>query len=367
MNIPEELRHCDLSKIKRFAVSDGRILPLLGSMPTGANKDSITNMFNICWNTGTDNNGAYDPDSERYPDGHLISPFRHRDWEIMSFEELAALRADEKQKESWEALHRQDDDRRKEYREQSARWFEALGRFVAAFEAMVAESMTLVHLLLRKNGVGSRKARDLVIADLEAHAIQKLARSLFACTVNLGEKEGKIVDAIFKRVEDCITSRNDIVHSCWQPGGMAPAKSFSFASARGTKFKKEKSGESRRRFDQDQASLTEQQSQCDAARFFLSDLCNRVTKDRPLNYFLHLNKDMSIDRVLNYKITNGYATRQRYDPHRKVKRTIGKNEDVIDPVPGIGHSMTARVHGPDELIDVLLEDLGYSSDESRKR
>jgi hypothetical protein len=147
---------------KCIAVSEGEILVLEGMPQESPQVLTLQQRFNLMQSLQTDEAGVNLRDAPNFPDGHMNSPFRVRVWTIYTEEEYAQRPPPTaEQLAEWERLRLDDEERMRLYADNSAKWFETMGRYVTGFESMIGAVVVLTRTLLKKNGVATTVVKDI--------------------------------------------------------------------------------------------------------------------------------------------------------------------------------------------------------------
>lgn len=275
----------DLDATRRFAISDGDFVPISNDSPDEVNGMPLEAAFNILQSTHLDVAGHPLRGSSNFPDGHLFSPFKPRTWKFVSKDELFQHLA-EKDRGAFEEVRRLDQERREKYARQSGEWFEAMGRYCVAFEQLCASLIRLVRQLMKRNGLRDRDVTDIVVADLVASQVVTLAQTLFNAT-EVDDVDRKIAEKIFARVGVCCTSRNEVIHAAWLPGGANAWSADDFSVARGLRYvKKPTDGSAVRQLLYGKTELEWLRQHCENTTVLVDDIKFSVMKKMPLSYWL---------------------------------------------------------------------------------
>ncbi|MDC8013875.1 hypothetical protein [Tahibacter soli] len=343
----------------RYAVCEGSVIEISAGTPEMIGTLTLQQLYNMLRAIHCDEHGRPLRGSEAFPDGHIFSPFRTPIWKIVRADELDAYLAENPAQKYRE--QRADDGRRVgRYESQSAVWFEALGRYLAAFEQMCASVVKLIRQLLRKGGVSSRGVEDILVADLAARDLVRLAKTLYNERADLDPNGRKISENIFRRAVICYESRNEIVHASWLPGGVFAFRHDDFSRARGLRYiKREKGGEAVRRLYYSAADLDFMRRQCVDTGILIDDLTAAVALDTKVSYWMGLEGGV-IARALDFTRIGGGVLLERYakvEERPPSSASTGAAED--DDVPeGSPRAVASRVGS----IDDLTYELGLGHD-----
>jgi hypothetical protein len=97
---------------------------------------------------------------------------------------------------------------------------EAIGRFVVAFELVVAELRSACRLMLERSGLGlkNQPLANIVLARASAAELTELAGAMYR-EFRPGDDAGaQALAPILKRVDTLRESRNKLIHSAWTLG-----------------------------------------------------------------------------------------------------------------------------------------------------
>lgn len=96
-------------------------------------------------------------------------------------------------------------------------------------------------MILSNEGLKNPKISQILLAGLTADPLKSLYQSLVSETRSLTPTEQKIMNSVFKRFQDLVEERNNVIHSTTFVGfGIHPEGDYSLAIR--TKFRKVKSG-----------------------------------------------------------------------------------------------------------------------------
>ena len=310
------------------------------------------------YNVDVDELGRFTRDAPNFPDGHLISPFRARRWNVVSEEELSKLPAPTAEEIArWGELRAQDEQRRVDYMKESAQWFESLGRFVAAFEGMCFALARLAKLVIKKAGVKSEEVRNVLIADYTAKDIANLAQTLLSTTSSVVDGDKDLIKNIFERVKTCIEIRNDVVHSSWLPGGINPQRAGTFLVATGTKYiRKTTQGTAYRRFDYDKAAVDRFRKDFENTALLIVDVAQAAAGGKSLAKTMELDKKEGVVvRLLRFVHTRGGWVAESFP--RVVREAPATPSHGGLSEPGVkGDSVACRGIDEDEIVDIIIRD-----------
>lgn len=106
-----------------------------------------------------------------------------------------------------------------EYIERKEKFYTVLGAFVFEFEQLCLTIKNTIALLFIKNGLQKDVLVDVLIHDSTADPLKRYLHALiFECYKDYFEtnpNERKKLDLFFKKIQEAIQLRNDIVHSAW--------------------------------------------------------------------------------------------------------------------------------------------------------
>ena len=120
---------------------------------------------------------------------------------------------------------------------------EAIGRFVVAFELVVAELRSACSLMLERSGLGlkSQPLASIVLARVSAAELTELAGAMYREFRPADSEGAQALEPVLKRIDKLRESRNKLIHAAWtlgfsnEDGAVDPvAHSITFGRARGT-------------------------------------------------------------------------------------------------------------------------------------
>jgi hypothetical protein len=97
---------------------------------------------------------------------------------------------------------------------------EAIGRFVVAFELVVAELRSACSLMLERGGLGLRNQAlaSIVLARVGAAELAELAGALYREFRPADSEGAQALEPILKRIDKLRESRNRVIHAAWTLG-----------------------------------------------------------------------------------------------------------------------------------------------------
>lgn len=131
--------------------------------------------------------------------------------------------------------------RQKKLIQQSDDLYREIGRFVVQFEHMCFELRAGITFTLQKFGLKNQQLAHILTSELTAEPLRTLLQSLLSEIEEFDDSDRKIFKAIFKKAQDLIKSRNDIIHGTWFIG-WASEDQTDFRIANGHKLQRKASG-----------------------------------------------------------------------------------------------------------------------------
>ena len=132
-------------------------------------------------------------------------------------------------------------ERNKKYEIQTTALYAAFGRFAVNFELICFALRQGIHWMLHSGGLRIEKLADILLTDLTAKPLQSIYRSMSSEIQELSDNDRRVIKNIFKRIDDLIEKRNDIIHATWFIEWASP-KDTDFNEARGIKTDRDKKG-----------------------------------------------------------------------------------------------------------------------------
>ncbi len=333
----------ETSHLSLIAFSEGETVPFKAPQYPGAAGMGLGELYSVTRNVDCDEVGQFARHAPHFPDGHVVSPFRTRAWSIFSGEEVLALpQVTEEQRAEWRRLHEEDIRREQEYRDQTKIWFEAMGRYVVAFETTCNQLVSVHRAILRHGGVEPNDIEGRLASVRGVFEHLKEIKSGYRKTIKLTTKEQSLANDIFARVEKCLKARNKVIHSTWLPGGINPAYRSTFHLAQGSQ------GE--RLFDA--STLDWHRERCVDAVVLLGDLINRFEHPRPFDAFMELKSDGTLERRLDYTFTRGKIVPELYAPAVSDEPT--QRFDVFAGQTAVGEGLAVRLYSMRDFEDLLF-------------
>lgn len=90
-----------------------------------------------------------------------------------------------------------------------------LGRFAVEFEDICHTMESGVRCILAGEGLGNEKIQEVLLAGLTAEPLRSLFHSLCYEHLKPNEEETSIIDTVFKKFQELIGLRNDLLHTAW--------------------------------------------------------------------------------------------------------------------------------------------------------
>jgi len=116
-----------------------------------------------------------------------------------------------------------------------------IGRFSVKFEHVCFALRRGISLLLTMNGLENQQLAHIITADQTAHPLKTILQAMIHEITKPEKKEALIIDAVFKRLQGLIETRNNVIHSFWAIGNIGNEKEY-IPQAAGHKLTRKKIG-----------------------------------------------------------------------------------------------------------------------------
>lgn len=196
-------------------------------------------------------------------------------------------------------------ERERKFKEQKTALYSAFGRFAVNFELVCFALRQGIFWMLNSGGLRKERLADILLTDLTAKPLQNIYRSMASEIQELSNNDRRVIKNIFKRIDDLIEKRNDIIHATWFIEWASP-KDTDFSEARGIKPDRDKKGGKIKLF-----------------RFKIKDF-NELSKEAFV--LLQLISNLSVCLTSNFKIEKNFEFNENKDvilPIRKEKKEGG--------------------------------------------
>lgn len=158
------------------------------------------------------------------------------------------------------------------HKEETDDIYRSIGEFSVKFEQIVHSMTNGITVSLAKDGLKNQKLSNIILAELTAYPIKSIFASIIAETVDLSDKEKRIVNIILKRIQRLIDERNNIVHRTWFVG-WASSVATKFDEVSGVKLMRGKTGGGSKVVSLKSEDFDNLSAECDSVNELVSRLC----------------------------------------------------------------------------------------------
>lgn len=163
-----------------------------------------------------------------------------------------------------------------------------LGRFSVKFEHVVSAMAYAITFTLQKNGLRNQQLAHIVLAEQTAYPIKSMLQAMVAQVAQLDESERGVVNRIFKRVQDLIDHRNQLLHSFTVVGAADEGQEF---AADGFKLSRGRTGSGTKDHRMSATALRELCSECTAVESLINGLQIAIMTERKIGACFSMSND----------------------------------------------------------------------------
>lgn len=116
-----------------------------------------------------------------------------------------------------------------------------IGHFLVKFEHVCLALRRGISYLLTMNGLRNQQLAHIITADQTALPLKTILQAMIHEITKPEKGETLIIDAVFKRLQDLIETRNNVIHGCWVIGNIGNEKEY-IPQAAGHKLIRKKNG-----------------------------------------------------------------------------------------------------------------------------